>query len=128
MKIRFYWREYFGELAPACETDAVNKDGVSLLSCLLMDNGGTPYLQDLPGLEQGLDFIQAVKRGEANEIDWGREVWAALIRKHWVKIYSEFQEGYATEMNVDAFEQVLRAWIEFIQTPPDSNTSVTLEV
>jgi len=45
-----------------------------------------------------------------------------------VKIYSLYQEDYAADMDLDAFEKALRAWIKFIQKSPDPNESVTIEI
>jgi hypothetical protein len=128
MKITFWWRESFGKLEPACETDVRNQDGVSMLSCLLTDSGGGHYLDAVPWLKEGLRCIESVKRGDKPSVEWARDAWAANISLNHVTIFSLYQEDYAMDMDLDAFEAALRAWIDFIQTPPDANASKSIEV
>ena len=126
MEIRFGWRESFGELVPDCACDTLNRDGVSLLCSLLGDSGGGRYLDALPWLEEGLRRIEAVKRGEAASLDWARDAWAALLSRDRATIYSLYDEKYAEAMSLHAFEKALRAWTDFIQTPPNANATRTI--
>src|SRR5262245_21820129 len=104
MKLRFYWGEQFDQLEPACESDALNRDGVSALSSLLMDTGGLPYPDTLSWLEDGLRRLDTVKRGEVESVRWGREDWGACFIRDRVKVYSIHDESYAEVLSVDAFE------------------------
>ncbi len=128
MKLRFSWHKQFDKLEPVCESDTLNHDGVSLVSCLLADTGGLPYLSTLPWIDEGLRRIDAVKRGEAESLRWGREDWGTLLRRDGARIYSLHDEEYADVMPLDALEAALRAWMEFIRLPSASQASVTIEV
>lgn len=128
MKLRFYWSEQFGRLEPACESDALNYEGVSPLSSLLTDTGGLPYLSSLPWLDEGLRRLDTVKLGEAQSLGWAREDWGATFFRDRVNIYSLHDESYAEDLSSDAFETTLRAWIEFIQSAPDAKAERTLVV
>ena len=126
MKLTFSWYEQFGTLEPKCESDTRNHDGVSLVCCLLSDTGGLPYLSSLPWIEEGLRRIDAVKRGEAESLRWGREDWGAWLRRDGARIYSLHEEEYGNVMPLETFEAALRAWKDFLQTPPDANTTKTV--
>ena len=43
-------------------------------------------------------------------------------------IYSLYQENYAAVMALDAFERVLRAWIEFSRAPPHAKARTIVVV
>jgi hypothetical protein len=128
MEINFRWRESFGKLEPACESDATNSDGVSLLCSLAVDHGGGDYRNALPWLEEGLKNIDAVKRGEVASLEWARDAWSVRLSKERATIYSLYDEKYVQVMSLDAFEKVLRAWTEFVQTPPDASATRTIVV
>lgn len=57
MKLHFSWKESGGALSPTCSSTMVNRDGVSLLACLLTDEGGQLFLDTVPWLDEGLDRI-----------------------------------------------------------------------
>jgi hypothetical protein len=128
MKLTFSWREQFGKLEPVCESDTLNDNGVSNVSCLLGDTGGLPYLSTLSWLDEGVRRIEAIKRREAESLRWGREDWGALLCRDCAKIYSLHVEDYADVIPLDALESALRAWRDFLETPPDANTTRTVVV
>jgi hypothetical protein len=128
MKLKFGWREISDNPRPTSEYDRVNKDGVSLLSNLLMDHGGGDYIHSLPWIEKGLRLVETVRRGEAESLEWARDAWAVLLRKDGATIYSLYDENYTEVTDLDAFESALRAWRDFLQTPPDANTTKTVVV
>jgi len=130
MKLRSSWREWSGRLEPTCETDTVFRDGDSLLSCLLMDTGGLPYgdLEMIAWFEEGQRRIRAVKLGEAESLTWGREDWGFAVSRDRAEIYSLHEEDHAELISVDALERALRAWIDFMQTPPGANATRTIVV
>ena len=117
-----------GRPEPVCESDALNRDGVSVLSSLLTDTVGLPYLSTLPWLDEGLRRLDTVKRGEAQSVRWAREDWAACFIHDRAEVYSLHDESYSEVLSLDAFEVALRAWIDFIHSPPDANTESTLVV
>ncbi len=128
MRLKFWWGPKFGTLTPDCDSDTPNRDGVSVLCSLLTDSGGGHYLDAVPWLEEGLRHIESVKHGAEKEADWARDAWGARLSHDKATIYSLYQENYAAGMNLDAFETVLRAWLDFVQSPPDANASRTIEV
>jgi hypothetical protein len=128
MKLRFYWWRPFDALEPSCRSDRVNHEGVSILSCLLSDSGGLRYLDTLPWLEEGLRRIRAVKLGEAESLEWGRETWGAKLGRDHATLHSLHDDDYADTIGLDALESALRAWIDFLQTPLDANASTTVVV
>lgn len=128
MRLTFSWHEQFGKLEPVCESDSFNQDGISLVSCLLSDTGGLPYISTLPWIDEGLRRIDAVKRAEAESLRWGREDWGALLSRDGAKIYSLHDEDYADVMPLQPFEAALRAWKDFLQTSPDPNTTRIIDV
>jgi len=128
MQIKFWWGTKFGELAPDCDSDIHNRDGVSVLCSLLTDSGGGHYLDAVPWLEEGLRLIEAVRRDTEKEADWARDAWGALLTRDQATIYSLYQEDYAMKMSLDAFEKALRAWFDFVQSPPDAKVFKTIEV
>lgn len=128
MILRFWWQERFDELEPECETDTHYCGGTSLLSRLLRDSGGLHYLKTIPSLEYGLTRVATAKQGEAESVDWDREDWGAHLSQAGATIYSLYDEQYVETIDLDAFEKALRAWIEFIQTPPDAKAAKTIEI
>jgi hypothetical protein len=128
MKLTFSWRERFERLEPACTSDVLDRDGVSLVSSLLTDTGGLPYLSTLSWLDEGLRQSEAVRCGEAESLRWGREAWGAVLRRDGATLYSLHVEDFAVVMPLDAFEAALRAWIEFIRIAPDRDTTRVVEI
>jgi hypothetical protein len=128
MKLKFGWREISDNPRPTSKSDRVNKDGVSLLSNLLMDHGGGDYIHSLPWIEKGLRLVETVKRGEAESLEWVRDAWAVLLRQDGATIYSLYDENYTEVIDLDVFESALRAWMEFIRLPPDSEATMTIDI
>ena len=48
-------------------------DGVDILSCLLMDDGGQPLVSTVPWLVTGIEQGNLVKSGKLETFDWVRE-------------------------------------------------------
>jgi hypothetical protein len=124
MKLRFFWKEQFGKLEPACESDAAD----SLLPCLLTDTGGLPYLSTLPWIDEGLLRIETVTRGDVESLLWGREDWGAELRRDSVRIYSLSDDSFREDMLLEPLQAALRAWRDFLQTPPDATATRTVLV
>ena len=119
MRLELGWRATSDNLRPT----SVDKDGVSLLSNFLMDHGGGDYLHSLPWIDECLRHVETVKRGEAKSLESARDAWAVLLRADGARIYSLFDETYSELIHLDAFESALRAWRDFLQTPPDVHTT-----
>jgi hypothetical protein len=129
MKLTFSWEDKIGwGVEPYCSADVVNKDGMSLLACLLVDDGGTGYLSSVPWIDDGIAMIDAVMKGEVADGDWARETWGAKLKPDEVEIYSLYQEDYSEVVPSPAFRHALLAWREFIQSTPDVNTVLEVDV
>lgn len=79
-----------------------------------MDDGGIPYLETVPWLDQGLLVVSSVRSGEIRDGEWGRDCWGANLNLDRVRIYSHYDENYFVDMNIDNFESALSEWKEFI--------------
>jgi hypothetical protein len=118
MKITFSWDNSTDTLSPCCTSEVVNSDGISLLSCLLMDDGGLPYLQTVPWIYEGISKIDAVLRGEVDSYRWDREAWGVLITAGEAIIYSLLDEDYFEVISAQEIKSALESWGEFIQSEP----------
>jgi hypothetical protein len=116
MELRFSWVEQFGHLVPASR--ASNGIGYSPLSCLLTDDGGIPYVQTVPWFDQCLSRIGLLKNKQLESYDWGREHWAAELSRTEVRVICQLDETCFEIVGIDAFETILLAWRNFIQSGP----------
>ncbi|BBL24554.1 MULTISPECIES: DUF5376 family protein [Comamonas] len=119
MKLTFTWEKIAGGITPFCESSDQNEDGISLLACLLMDDGGRRYIETLSWIHDGLLRVDSVMRGCLSNSDWDREAWGAKIDGNEVKIYSLHNEYYCELIAVSTFRMALEAWENFIQSAPD---------
>lgn len=123
MKMTFSWVEVFGRLEPKCLTD-----GARQFANLLVDDGGQPFLETIPWLDEGLRLAALVKGGQAELASWDREAWTADLTKHEANIHSLDDDACFQVVGLDSFERVLTAWRRFIQLPPDAAHSEEIEV
>jgi hypothetical protein len=128
MKLTFSWENTAGRITPYCCSQVVNKDGVSLLACLLMDDGGTGYLNSVPWIDEGIAMTDAVMKGAVVAGDWDRETWGATLKPDEVKIYSLYQEDYTETVALPIFRRALLAWRDFILSAPDASTIIEVEI
>ena len=128
MKLLFSWEKSADGLSPSCSSDAVNKDGVSPLACLLTDDGGHRLLDTAPWLDEGVERIKSIKYSDIDLTDWSRDAWGAELSKGQAKIYSLYDEDCFEALNLDAFEAALLAWRNFIQLTPELGMSQILEI
>lgn len=120
MKLNFSRKEIFGRTECFCSSDSVNKDGVSLLACLLMDNGGLPESNTVPWLEEGLARTDAVVSGALTSSTWDREDWGATITIDAVEIHSLHKDDYTEVISSLSFRIALSTWNAFIQSKAES--------
>lgn len=59
--------------SPWCSTDVVGVDGVDLLACLLIVDGGVPFNETIPWLDEGVNRLLAVRRDERVFTEWARD-------------------------------------------------------
>lgn len=87
MKIVFLWENNEGRLSPICHSNVINHEGVSILSCLLMDDGGSPFPDTLLWIDEGINMIESVATGKTDHMSWNRESWGAKLTKSEVTIF-----------------------------------------
>jgi hypothetical protein len=129
MKLTFSWHAPFVDrLEPRAESDARNEEGLDLVSNVLMDTGGLAYLSTVPWLEEGLQRVAAVERGEAASLDWGREDFGVRFERDRATVYSHYVDSCVQSMDLSAFAAALRAWIDFIRQPADVQVTVSIDL
>ncbi|WP_350403454.1 hypothetical protein ABCR88_21160 [Pseudomonas sp. W17] len=112
--VGFYWDESDGRRWSGCRTGVLNGDGVDLIACLLMDDGGQPYLETVPWLDEGLDKIRQISRDQIEVIEWSRDAWGVVLAGKVAKIYSLYDETYFLDVTLEDFEGALLGWKKFI--------------
>lgn len=128
MNITFSWENMAGTLSPCCASEVVNSDGISLLACLLMDDGGLPYLETVPWICEGISKIDAVLRGEISSYSWDREAWGVSISAGEAKIYSLHDEDYFEVTSAQEIRKALDSWRAFIQSTPTVGDKKSIEL
>lgn len=68
MKITFSWEKWDNRIQPTCTSDILNKDNVSIISCLLTDDGGVPFLHSLSWIDEGIKILEEVSTKKVYEI------------------------------------------------------------
>jgi hypothetical protein len=128
MKLTFSWRSKLGIICPHCSSELVNKDGINILSCLLMDDGGIPYHQSVSWIMEGITRIDSVLNGETISSNWDRESWGALITLDGVKIYSLHDENYFEDITLQQFRYALVVWESFVESEPNLVKQIKIEL
>ena len=128
MKLTFLWEKLNDVFYPVCTSKNVDKDGVNIICCLLMDDGGIPYIQSLPWLREGIVGVDSVLNREVASSSWNRESWGALITIEQVKIYSLFDEAYFENFTIKQFKCALCAWKIFLESQPDLGEQKNIEL
>ena len=119
MKVTFSWKDAAEAISPICSSEAVNKDGISLLSCLLMDDGGVPYRESILWIRKGIVKIDSVLNGEIKTFSWDRESWGALMAIDDTKIYSLHDEAYFECVTLQQLRNALVSWEVFLKSKPN---------
>ncbi|WP_163003529.1 DUF5376 family protein [Pseudomonas viridiflava] len=129
MKLHYFWRSINGDLSPDCTSRKIGHDDhVGPLSCLLTDDGGQPLSDVIPWLAEGLKLINSVKQSDIEVADWSRDAWGAELTKDYVKVYSLHDENYFETLSINSFETALKAWSEFIQKEPSTDSTQEIEI
>ena len=128
IRLSFSWVTDHEASRPACECDSVNCDGISLLECLLMDDGGCGNQQSVAWLDEGLRRISHLEFGIITQVDWCRETWGAQMTTHAVKLFSLHDESYAQTMPLIQFKAALLAWKDFLQSSPLPDRKVLIDI
>ena len=114
MKVEFFWSERGLRRQPECKSDFLMADGVDILACLLMDDGGTGFDCSIDWIDEGVTLSRAaLAEGWAG--GWGRESWAIHFDGENARIYFMDEESYGARLQTKLFESVLVVWREFLR-------------
>lgn len=114
MHIIYFWEGEGQSREPNCRTDVIGSDGVDFLACLLTDHGGQNYQSTIDWLDEGLSRIDLVKHGVIGSSEWDRDSWGVEIKDRKAKIYSLYDDGCFSIIDVEDFERALFGWRQFI--------------
>lgn len=121
MILTLSWEQRLDGVSPCCSSAIVNNDGISLLACLLTDDGGQGYFDTIPWLIEGIAKVDSVEKGKILEATWDRDAWGVMLRPNKATLYSLHDEAYTEVIDLDTFRRALDAWLEFLKSPPDLN-------
>lgn len=128
MNLTLSWEQQAGRVIPSCSSAIVNQDGVSLLACLLMDDGGQGYLDTIPWLVEGIAKVDSVANGEVSEANWDRDDWGVTLRSDKATVYSLHDEAYTEVIELCTFRRALDAWLKFVQSTPSPNSKRDVKI
>ena len=123
MKLRFSWQHVSGRLIADCSSDVVNEDGISILCCLLSDDGGQGAIDTLPWVDEGISLATKVASNEIAQAEWDRDAWGAKLSHDQVQLYSLHDEDYVQYISIESFHAALREWKTFLKIKPDVNAA-----
>jgi hypothetical protein len=118
MKLFFSWQNESGIFVPNANSDVVNSEGVSILSCLLTDDGGLGRSEAISWIDEGIARLDKVLRGEAASLTWDREDWGSELKSDFVEIHSLHDDAYSQRIESRQFRTILASWKEFLQSGP----------
>ncbi|PQO40939.1 hypothetical protein [Blastopirellula marina] len=116
IECRFSWKSEPVGYTPVCSSNFLNRHGVSLLDCVLMDNGGLCTSETIPWLNEGIERVKAVASGKVESSHWSRETWGVKFQGETARIYSLHDETYLQTLSLSGFRKALEEWIDFLQT------------
>ena len=128
MRLTFSWDEDSDTSSPRCESDSVNRDGVSLLACLLMDDGGRGNGLSINWIDEGLRKIGLIQNGAETSYDWSRETWGARLTINDAVIFSLHDESYSHTFTLDQFKSALLAWKDFLCLPSSPKQTYSIDI
>jgi len=128
MKVTFSWESASGTISPHCASETVNKDGINLVSCLLMDDGGIPYLQSIPWIREGIARVEMILSGKAESSSWDREAWGVSMTIDEARIYSLQDEDYFESFTLQQLKNALVSWKSFVELKPDAGEWKDIEL
>ena len=128
MKVVFTHENIEGVSTSLCDSDALNEDGLSLLACILTDDGGTSKLNTFQCIDDGLNLISSIKNRDIEHADWSRETWGAKLTINEARIYHLSDDGYYQLFSLNAFEKALLEWKNFLQSNPEEGARQEIEI
>lgn len=114
MKIEFFWTTNSPVKQPYPKTNIKNHEGVDLLACFLMDDGGCGCEDAVEDIDDGLYELGLFMSGKEKDFDWARHSWGAKKENKDIKIYSLYDEEYFVTMNIGDFNEAVKSWRDFI--------------
>lgn len=118
VKMKLFWHMSFERFEPCCETSLVNRDGIDLLACLLLDDGGCGLETTLKWIDEGLSRTDDAISAQTESLCWDRETWGAMISLGGVEIYSLLDENVCMDLDLKSFQTALSEWKKFIMSEP----------
>lgn len=116
MKLEFSWGASPAGPMAMCTSDVSDSNGVSPLSCLLMDDGGLDRSTSLAWLREGITRVDAVLAGDSKaRTDWDREDWGAALMQSETSVYSLHDEQCAEKIPTPKFRRALAEWVNFVE-------------
>lgn len=128
MRLTFSWDEDTGTPSPRCESDSVNRDGVSLLACFLMDDGGCGNGQSINWIDEGLRRIGLIQNDAETSNDWCRETWGSRLTINEAVIFSLHDESYFQTISLNQFKYALLAWKDFLWLAPSPEQTYSIDI
>lgn len=128
MKINFSWRIEFDRFEPFCSFYSVNGDDMNLLSCLLIDDGGVGYSDTISWINEGIKRINAVLIRKSSSLDWDRERFGVVFTLHNAQIYSLLDDSYFQNITTQQLKNALCAWQDFLESTPDIQSNIEIEL
>ena len=124
MNIIFSWHstKIYGKskFELGCQTNDVQAGFKDCISSFLCDDEGLGLQYLSAWIEEGNKKISLVKNSELMIFDWIGKAWSAKVSRDAVKIYWDYDDTeYFDVMSFESFEKIVRAWSEFITSPPD---------
>lgn len=127
MKLTFFWESLHGRLEPYCRSDTVNDAGFDILSDFLSDYEGVRLVHTIPWTAEWLERLEAIMTGQVAVATWYKgEGWAVIGAE--VSTLFFFEEDNSMTVATVILRRVLTAWLEFMQSTPDANATMEIEL
>ena len=128
MKISFSWKRDVDSIYPVCSSITENNDDKSILSSLLMDDGGLSYNDTIPWVEEGIKRINSVLTSECASFDWDRERWGAEFTIENALIYSLLDDSYFQILTTQQLKNALVEWKLFLESTPNIENIIEVDL
>lgn len=128
MKISFSWKRDVDSIYPVCSSITENNDDKSILSSLLMDDGGLSYNDTIPWVEEGIKRINSVLTSECASFDWDRERRGAEFTIENAQIYSLLDDSYFQILTTQQLKNALVEWKLFLESTTNIENIIEVDL
>ncbi|ATG79570.1 hypothetical protein [Pseudoalteromonas sp. 1_2015MBL_MicDiv] len=128
MKISFSWKKDVDSIYPVCSSITENNDGKSILSSLLMDDGGLPYNDTIAWVDEGIKRINSVLTSEFAVLDWDRERWGAEFTIENAQVYALLDDSYFQILTTQQLKKALLEWKLFLESTPNLQNIIEVDL